>query len=919
MLTLKAITPQQAWSYYKKENYYSDEEQQQNSQWYGKGAKKLGLTGKIVEGDFKSLAFGKLPNGQRFRGKPKNKKHKERAGVDCNFACPKSVSILSLVKGHQQLEAVHYKVVERTLGIFEERYASTRVTGEDGRRAPIQTGNLVVAQFHHDTSRELDPHLHTHCVVLNLTQLPSGKWQSVHYDEIYKNRRLLDKIYMNELAIEVKKLGYEIEHQEHGGFEIKGFKPEHLEYFSKRRQQILAELPNIKDTTWAEREKVWDKTRMKKGDPIPRQELMDYWDSQVKRLGMEFPQPIKEVRRSKEKETEPIKSRQNPQSLHERQTCSSNVSQAVNKSFSQRINLPASSNEKETEQINRNQITQSLMSKDDIPPILKRGIADAISHCAERAVAFKLEAIEDFVLSEAGKYSHADICQAIQESEELLYIDERKVTTQKAVERELATISLMKRSQGEVNPLTHPEAIDNLLEEKNLTEGQRRAIAITSTTTDRFIAWEGVAGAGKTYALSQFKEIADSAGYTIKGFAPSAAAAKVLSDELGIEANTVASLLHSKVPDLVEANQIWIVDEAGLLSAKDAHALLQSATDEGARVILVGDTKQLSAVEAGNPFKSLQQAGMTTAYLNQSLRQRTKDLRTSVDLIASKRIPEAIANLDRHNRITEIKDQNERINQIVSDYMELDPEQRAKTLVLAGTNAERLAITQGIREELKKEGYLGETAKLTQLVAKDLSKVQMRYAHNFKVGDVVMPIRGCQRLGLEKGVFYEVVGKDKDNLILLTPERKTIKADLNFSKAVYTKEEIEIAEWDELRWTKNDRQRGHRNGQKFAIAQIEGDSAIIQYKDGTLENINLRVPQHIDYSLVSTTYSSQGKTANRVLVAADRTIGSESFYVACSRAKYDLKLYTQNKNKLAELATRSRTKENPLELLRNAD
>ena len=279
-----------------------------------------------------------------------------------------------------------------------------------------------------------------------------------------------------------------------------------------------------------------------------------------------------------------------------------------------------------------------------------------------------------------------------------------------------------------------------------------------------------------------------------------------MSDELGIEANTVASLLHSKVPDIVEANQIWIVDEAGLLSAKDAHALLQSATDEGARVILVGDTKQLSAVEAGNPFKSLQQAGITTAYLNQSLRQRTKDLRTSVDLIASKRIPEAIANLDRHNRITEIKDQNERINQIVSDYMELEPEQRAKTLVLAGTNAERLAITQGIREELKKEGYLGETAKLTQLVAKDLSKVQMRYAHNFKVGDVVMPIRGCQRLGLEKGVFYSVVGKDKDNLILLAPDRKTIKADLNFSKAVYTKEEIEIAEWDELRWTKNDRQ-----------------------------------------------------------------------------------------------------------------
>ena len=142
MLTLKAITPQRAWSYYKKENYYSDSEQQQNSQWYGKGAKKLGLTGKIVEEDFKSLAFGKLPNGQRFRGQPKNNKHKERALFDCSLTCPKSVSILSLVKGaprsgslrERQLEAAHYKAVERTLLIFEERYASTRVTGKDGRR-----------------------------------------------------------------------------------------------------------------------------------------------------------------------------------------------------------------------------------------------------------------------------------------------------------------------------------------------------------------------------------------------------------------------------------------------------------------------------------------------------------------------------------------------------------------------------------------------------------------------------------------------------------------------------------------------------------------------------------------------------------------------------------------------------------------
>ena len=91
MLTLKAITQSKAWSYYKKKNYYSDSEQQENSQWSGKGAKKLGLTGKIVEEEFKNLAFDKSPNGERFRGKTKNKKHKERAGVDCSFTSPKVI------------------------------------------------------------------------------------------------------------------------------------------------------------------------------------------------------------------------------------------------------------------------------------------------------------------------------------------------------------------------------------------------------------------------------------------------------------------------------------------------------------------------------------------------------------------------------------------------------------------------------------------------------------------------------------------------------------------------------------------------------------------------------------------------------------------------------------------------------------
>ena len=165
---------------------------------------------------------------------------------------------------------------------------------------------------------------------------------------------------------------------------------------------------------------------------------------------------------------------------------------------------------------------------------------------------------------------------------------------------------------------------------------------MTATTTDQFIAWQGVAGAGKTYSLKLVAQLATEQGYEVTGYAPSAQAANTLSEEADIESNTVARLLHSDgvgAASLLEnrarhnrpkKQAIWIVDEAGLLSAKDAHELLRKAQAQKARVILVGDIRQLSAVEAGNPFKSLQMAGIQTAYLEESRRQKTEALRAAV-------------------------------------------------------------------------------------------------------------------------------------------------------------------------------------------------------------------------------------------------------------------------------------------------
>lgn len=259
-------------------------------------------------------------------------------------------------------------------------------------------------------------------------------------------------------------------------------------------------------------------------------------------------------------------------------------------------------------------------------------------------------------------------------------------------------------------------------------------------------------------------------------------------------------------------------------------------------MLLVGDTRQLSAVEAGNPFKSLQIAGMATAFMNQSLRQRTPELQIAVDLIAKGEIDSGFERLDEANCLIEVKEA-EKIDKIVTDYLALPQSERDKTLVLAGTNIERLAITQSIRALLKKEGQLGQSVSLTQLKSKDLTRVQMRYAHHMEIGDALVPAFDYKKRQLTKGQFYEVIAKDADSLILKDSSGNTFTVDPAFEKTVYGRSTIEIAPGDRLRWTKNDRNKGRRNGQEFTVQAIEETKATIEYSDGQQETIDLSVPQ----------------------------------------------------------------------------
>ena len=774
--------------------------------------------------------------------------------------------------------------VDRTLQVLESRYAQTRVTTETGRQT-VKTGNMIAAVFPHGTSREAEPQLHSHCVVMNATQLENGSWYSFSNDSAIMNKKLLGQVYQNELAVELKKIGYAVEQRAHGQFDIQGYSPELLKTFSTRRGQIEALMAQWKASGKTVRDAEGNRiqsdlllreaanlqTRKAKPQIVEAGQLLQSWRAVLAMQGLSLPElPGEETGKQLDE-----------QAVAEEGSAIANASSQV--------------------------------------------VRDAISHCGERDAIFKKTAIEKFAFEHhIGELSVAELESAIANHSELITVDEDKgkVTTQTALQLELETIRLMQQGKGQVSAIASDDAISLKFAGSSLSKEQRSAISTSCRSLDQVIGWQGAAGAGKTYALNALKEIAEAEGYAVSGYAPSAAAAHELGESLNIETNTVARLLLESAaaepdPDADERRRrLWLIDEAGLLSMRDARSLLTKAADNDVRIVLVGDTRQLSAVEAGNPFRSLQAGGMVTAHLDQARRQQQAELRQAVQMISQGEISAGIQVLERSGAISEIEDAQARGEQLVSDYLSLSADERRATLLLSGTNANRLALTQQIRAGMQAEGSLGKNVYTMQsLQRNDLTQVQARYVSHYAVDDVIVPIRDYRQQGLKKHQQYRVSAIDTaSNLLTVETSDRLIQIDpaLCQRKAVYTTLAVEVAVGDRLKWTKNNRVASTRNGQQFTVESItdEGIAQIVNDQDES-RTVDLATgAQHVDYAWVSTTYSSQGKTAGAVMALIDSATHREAFYVATSRAKQRLQLYTASVEALQQLAEQSRANEN---------
>ena len=482
--------------------------------------------------------------------------------------------------------------------------------------------------------------------------------------------------------------------------------------------------------------------------------------------------------------------------------------------------------------------------------------------------------------------------------------------------------------------LAEEETVEKRLDGSRLTDGQKEAVRTVLLSDDLVIGVQGHAGSGKTAMLREASKLLGNA--RIHGLAPSAAAARVLAREAGIPSKTLQYFL-TRFGDLADpralarareeyAGSVLAVDEASMIDTMRMADLLRIADRLGvARVALVGDTAQLRAVDAGQPFRLLQKAGMKTAAMTEVLRQRDPGLLRAVLQAREGEPGAAIEGLGE--RVREAP-REELGAEAARHWLALPPQQREDTLLLAPTHAIRRQANEAVRQGLETEGVLhGRVLGIDRLVDRRLTRAHAADIGSYQPGDLAVFHR--DHYGCLRDDVCTVTGIEDGMVILAHPDGEERRFRPSGNAAWYLRicdtERIELRAGDRIRWTRN--RKAPRSGVPDLVNGGEAEIVEIGYRavcfrdaGGREFNLALTDPQlrHLDHAYCSTVHSAQGRTARAAIAvldaggAADRAL----FHVELSRAADEFLLLTDDREALvALLEARPGAEEGALEAL----
>ncbi|MEQ9617185.1 MAG: MobF family relaxase [Phycisphaerales bacterium] len=663
--------------------------------WFGHGARTLGLFEGTVSGEvLRGLFDGFGPNGKPL---VQNAGRSNRQpGWDLTFSAPKSVSTLwsqSDETMRARIQAAHEKAVRTALGYLESEAAWTR-RGKGGRDA--ERVGLVIGLFEHGTSRAQQPQLHTHSLILNIGLRADGSWGGIRSVDFYKHKMAGGAVYRAALANELRfELGLD-PCPVKSWFELEGVSRPLMSFFSARRREIEEAIGTGRLASAATYAAAALSSRSHKVH-APRAELLPAWQRTGEEHGFGPGEAATLFGRHRGRPRgpedilviEPIRTALRDLLAH--------------RSFIRERELVRAAAE-----------------------VMQHG--DASVDTVRTAVRNELDG-----LIEIGNENGYSI-----------------FATREMVDAERDIVRIADRMLGFDALTLTPLALADVGGLDGHSREQAAAIDHITATPGGVKVVDGIAGSGKSRMLRAAKDRWESAGCTVIGAAVAGKAARELEAASGIKSDTIAmtlgrlgfgrSLLKRKAPlEPLKLNSktVLVIDEASMVGTLQLRELLRSAEAARSKVVLVGDTRQLPAIDAGHPFSKLV-SQLGAAKLRSVRRQQHEAHRLATAALSEGDVQTALSIYSGLDRLRLYENDVEALGHLVGMWQEQRTEDLSESLMLAGSN--------------RQVDRLNELAQRVRRSRRELSGAGARIGdEQYYVGDRIRFTENSRSLGVWNG------------------------------------------------------------------------------------------------------------------------------------------------------------------------
>ncbi len=889
MITIDKIrNAQQAVDYYKRLDDYYRERGQAPAEIAGRGAASLGVEGPVTGApgdDARLRIFGDVLAG-RVGGRQVGNPDARVAGWDLTIQAPKSFSIAAA--HDQRLRAIH-DVAERAVFDHLERHGIVTRQRAPGGGYEWHQADVVALLARHTTNRNQDEHWHTHLVLASsVRDRQTGEWRSLDGRELYAIRAELEGIYQGTLAHGSREAGFTVDWtvDDHGNpsFEFREVPESLREASSSRRGEIDAALAERgltrEDATVSQRQAANRETRQAKEPVQDRAALHASWRERAIAHGYD-----PDTRRGR------------------------------------------------------------FIGEDQRAAAADHSVRLAVEHLSERDARFSARDLaHEARIYAQGHASDADLAAAIDRAQRAGTLIARQswgrtaggqrghragFTTAEGVKTErvlLATASKLERANGPrlIDPSGKP-----VLSERGTARGIERVIAAREAANGRPMTDEqkvatrailasgsrlhvlsGHAGTAKTTSvLAAVADQARAGGVTVRAMAPTSSAAGTLGEALGAKSCTVAAVLHEDQKQKPgAAREVWIVDEAGMVSARDMKDLLQRADRAGATVILSGDEKQIGSVGAGAAYSQLS-ASVRPEHrymLTQIVRQRDEQLRGAVYAALSGKVRDALAKADTQ----EIKGREPQIAAAAARYQQAQGAGKS-ALVVTLSRIDRADVNRAIHDQRVASGQVRDVREVQILDSKQWTAAQRSDAARYQAGDVIVWGAAHRSGGPGKGE-QTTVAESRDSLLTVqredgsqwqfNPRGCTTRFD------VFDARTLEVGRGDQIvtRSVMRNAEGGRlENGMRLEVTAVHADRLTVRDAKGKTFDLDTRRGLHLDHGYAMTADQAQGKTLDTaigVMRSGQENLADQSrLYVAISRARDQGVVITDDTEKLAAL------------------